>query len=242
MRKHLLLASLVLGLCVSSPSQAATVSTVLTFDTPSSTSNRLTLALPDVSTTTDVSGTIVATLEMDINTGVIQSIELTGGSLTSSDWSMTTAALAPAVASLDLAATGSVGTGDSDSSTTVTGTSFDATEHYLLLTGGSVALNPPIAAAVDLLDTEIRGNGNGTLTSTLNGGFYDIVFSMDIDDQHDLSGLPLQITGNLVARGQVSAVPEPTSFLALASAAGAFLVRRNCKSKRESSRTAAELS
>ena len=201
---------------------AALVTTTLTFDTPTAAVNRLALTLLDGATTTDVSGTLIARLDMDTTTGVVTSLELDGGLVSTTDWSMTITGVGLTTG------VGGVGTGDTTlPATLLAGNNFDATRHFVALTGGTVT--PGAAPTVNLAGTDIEGFGTGTLTSTLNGGVFDIVFSMQINDDEEVVGQNLNISGTLTARGQVVAVPEPSSSLVLVGslALGAFYRRRS---------------
>ena len=63
-----------LAVCLQPLANAALVTTTLTFDTPTAAVNRLALTLLDGATTTDVSGTLIARLDMDTTTGVVTSL------------------------------------------------------------------------------------------------------------------------------------------------------------------------
>ncbi|QDT02261.1 hypothetical protein K227x_06340 [Rubripirellula lacrimiformis] len=234
MKMRFLLAALAIAVSACSTSQAAIVTTELTFDTPDSVNNTLDLSLFGSTAETQITGKIIALLEINTSTGVISSFKLDGGSLTTSAWTMNIP-----VANMSLDTSVANGTGGSDTGdpintfSEVTGSTFDATHHFIHLTSGTVEVTTVAPASTDTLEldnTDIPGIGNGTITSTLNGGVYDIVFSMDIDDMQELSpGASLLISGGLLARGQVTAVPEPTSAVALAGIVGACVLYRRRK-------------
>ncbi|MCA9136417.1 MAG: PEP-CTERM sorting domain-containing protein, partial [Planctomycetales bacterium] len=193
------------------------VSTVLTLDAASPVANTFDLALADGFDQSTISGTMNADIDIDFLTGAISSINLTGGSLVASGWSMNVTGIGP------LNATPSDATADTiPVLSLVSGTSFDATEHRIQLLNGTV--NP---VGVGLGGTNIEGSGTGSLTSTLNGGQYDIVFSMDVNDTEVFPpGVNLTIMGTVVARGSITAIPEPTAAIALCAMVAGLGMRR----------------
>ncbi|WP_182870699.1 PEP-CTERM sorting domain-containing protein [Stieleria mannarensis] len=213
-----------------SPLHGATVRTILTLDPSTPTVNTLDLALsaggfPIGSSVTELSGTINAEIEIDFETGVISSLNLTGGDLISSDWTMENVPTGnpnDPTETMTLNAVGTTATADTTpASSAVNGGAFSGTEHLILLTGGTVS---PVN--VTLAGTEISGSGTGTLTATKSGDLYDLFFSMGISDTETLAGGDLAITGTMVARGTVTAIPEPTAALALSFAVAGIVLRR----------------
>ncbi|MCO8121226.1 PEP-CTERM sorting domain-containing protein [Stieleria sp. TO1_6] len=225
MRKSAVFASIALMLASCTVSKAALVTTVLTLDAASPSVNTLDLTLFNINpvvqlgtTQTVLSGSIIAEIEINRDSGEITSVNLNGGTILGSTWSM----LVPALGTT-LTGTGTAGTADTDPDTTsvdING-NFNAAPHRITLTGGEV--NP---GGTQLAGTDIDGSGLGLITSTLNGDQWDIAFQMAIDDSELLAGSNLVIQGNLVARGSVTAIPEPTSTLALTTFAGCLVFRR----------------
>lgn len=237
MKKSAFLFGLAFVLFHCSVSRGAVVSTILTLDAPSPASNTLALnlalgATPLGSANTELTGTLLADIDIDQTTGVISSFRLTGGDMVGSDWSMLT------VLGFTINTTGTTATGGTDTDldpapptspnpSVVTGGNFNGAEHFIMLTGGTSASTdavPPFS--VPLADTPISGAGTGTLTSTLNGGQYDLVFSLGINDTEALGGGDLNIVGAVTATGSVTAIPEPTGFFALVSLVVGVAVRR----------------
>ena len=211
------------GIVFATPSSpAALVSTTFTLIAPSAPSNELSLTLLDGMDTTQLSGTFQATLDIDQVTGTITSIDMTAGSIVTSDWNMTVTGIGAVVGS-GINATVDTPTPPGG----VTGTTFNATQHQVILNTGLVtaAGNPVQDFATTPLP--IPGTGNGTITSTLNGGVFDISLDMPINSTQVVAGQNLLIVGNLVGTAQVTAVPEPSSVFVLALfAAGFGLVRK----------------
>ena len=221
--------AILLSLTFALRAQGEVVSTILTLDAATPTANTINLALlgpGDVQVgTTGVStqsGTIQADINIDRSTGEITFLDLTGGNIIGSPW---TIAGVPVVG--DIVATQTTATADTipgaPTFSVVTNDSFAANEHLIQLTSGTASSN---LGTTNLGNTDIPGSGNGSLTSTRNGSQFDIVFSMDIDSVQDFDGQNLAITGTVVARGSVTAIPEPTSVFALAGIATLAFVRR----------------
>ena len=110
--------------------------------------------------------------------------------------------------------------------TAVTGNAFNAEGHFIRLTGGFAQ-----PGNVPLANTDIEGTGNGMLTSNLVGGQHQIVFSMDVDDSEPfpvpgVGTIDLLITGTVVGRTQITAIPEPSGLAALTMLGGYVAVRR----------------
>lgn len=186
---------------------AALVNTTFSLVSPSAPTNELSLNLLDGATTTQLSGTFQATLDINQVTGVITSLELTGGSIVTTDWTMNVTGIgvvdgAGITATVDTPAPPSG----------VTGTAFNATENLVILNSGIVTAggNPVQNFATEPLN--IPGTGNGIITSTPNGGVFDISFNLPINSTQVIAGQNLLIVGNLVAEAQINAVPEPSSF------------------------------
>ena len=227
-RKTLVIALLV-SLTFALPAQGEVVSTILTLDAPTPTVNTINLALlgpGDIQVgTTGVSsqtGTIEANINIDRSTGEITFLDLTGGNIIGSPW---TIAGVPGLG--DIVATATTATADTipgaPNFSVVTNSSFVAAEHLIQLTGGTANSD---LGTTNLAPADIPGSGNGSLTSTLNGDQFDIVFSMDIDNVQDFDGQNMAITGTIVARGSVTAIPEPSGTMALATLACTAMVRR----------------
>ncbi|MCA9133329.1 MAG: hypothetical protein KDA45_09250 [Planctomycetales bacterium] len=219
---------LALGILLGSVTAAARADWVpltLTLDAANSSTNQLSLLIAGATpATTDLSGTIDAAIDIDWGTGAITGLELTGGTITSTPWSITI----PLVGTAQSSGVGA--TTDTPSPPGgVTGTTFTASEHQLILNSGEVTLNGASIAGGNFGTTplEIDGTGDGTLTATAAaGGAYDIFLSMRVDQQESVGGVPLQIAGNVVARGTVTAIPEPASCLLLSLAGCAALFQR----------------
>ncbi|MCS7470919.1 PEP-CTERM sorting domain-containing protein [Stieleria sp. ICT_E10.1] len=226
MKTFAFVTSLLFVLTQGASSHGALVSTILTLDAATPTVNTLDLSLsvtemgmviPLGASATELSGTMNAEIEIDFATGVISSLNLTGGTLIGSEWSMANVPTGnpnDPTETMTLVGAGTTATADTiPASSAVAGGNFNGTEHLIPLTGGTVA---PVG--VTLAGTDINGSGTGTLTATKNGDQYDLFFSMDIVDSETLAGGDLGITGTLVARGTVTAIPEPTAALALMAA------------------------
>ncbi|QDV43984.1 hypothetical protein Enr13x_38450 [Stieleria neptunia] len=230
MRKFAFVTSLLFALTQGASSHGARVSTILTLDAATPTVNTLDLSLsamgfPLGASATELSGTMNAEIEIDFATGVISSLNFTGGTMFGSEWSMAgvpTGNPTNPTETMTLVGAGTTATADTiPASSDVDGGNFDGTEHLIPLTGGTVS---PVG--VTLAGTDINGGGTGTLTATKNGDQYDLFFSMDIVDSETLDAGDLDITGTLVARGTVTAIPEPTGAFALMVVVGGVLVRR----------------
>ncbi len=218
MKKTTLYGFLALLLLQCATSQAAIVTTVLTLDPASPTSNRLSLNLLDGASFTDLVGTIIADIDIDLVTGEISSINLTGGSMTASAWSMNV----PALGGLTVSATQADATADTiPALSLVTGTTFAGSENQIQLTSGEVIPGPEPLAGVNII-----GSGNGSILSMLNGGLHDIEMTLNIDDTQIVSGQNLNILGSVVARSSITAIPEPSGILALTGLACGVFVRR----------------
>ena len=216
----------VVGMMLFTPTVAKADIVGVTFGltAPSATENRLALSLLGGSTFTDLTGTFYAEIDIDLTTGVVSSIDIISGSIVASDWSMITGigtvSGTPSDATMDTIPALSA----------VTAGTFAADEQVISLIGGTVSA--PGAGfsqdfAVDPLS--IPGSGIGTISSTLNSGVFNLVFSLPIDDQQTIApGANLSILGSLVATGSVSAVPEPSSLMLLCGSAcvGGFYRRR----------------
>jgi len=209
---------------------AATVSTIFTLDPATAAANRLTLSIGGGSADTDLSGTIDALIEIDFATGVISSLEFVGGGITTTDWLI---ASVPALGGASLETEGSTAT--ADSTPPLTGVdpagNFDATEHLILLTGGTTtARNVPLTdgpVETSLANTPIPGTGTGTLLATRSGDQFDLVLTMNINETLSLVDQDLNILGSVVAQGSITAIPEPAMSFALCGAvAGLCLTRR----------------
>ena len=201
-----LLSFLLLLLSTTSSARAALVATTLTLDAATATENRIGLNFPvlGAATTTDISGTIEATIDIDQMTGVITSIDLTGGSIAFTDWTLDTPIGT-------FTGTGTTGTTNTPTPPgLVVGSMFNAADHQVLLTGGVV--NP---GNNNVAGTEVNGSGMGTLVANLNGSVFDVVLTLPVNETNTELGTTLVITGNVVARGQIAVVPEPSSSLAL---------------------------
>ena len=186
---------------------------------------------------TDVTGTIIAELEIDLASGVIGSINLIGGDMTATGWMMMDVDLTAAmlgvvdITSTEASATAAtIPTAPAVPPTTVTETKFAAADQFIRLTSGTVSvvtqLPAPVVPPTPLAGTDIPGTGDGTINSMLDGDQYDIFFSMNIDNTQLISGLPLSIMGTVVGRGTVSAVPEPTCAFALLGLFTGVAIRR----------------
>lgn len=224
--------ALVLSICGGSIARAELVTFTLNLDAPSAAGNRLNLALLGGATTTDLTGTMSALVDINRATGIISTWELlfngASPSITSSDWTLTAAAPVGAVngtnirASMDTTVVAS----------TVTAGTVPATEQQIRLVAGTVTA-PAIGFTDTFLPTapdsvDIPGTAPVTITSTLNAGLgaYDIVFRMPINNSQNIApGADLLITGTVIARGQI-AVPEPTSALLLCITGSVFAFRR----------------
>ena len=217
MKKSILLASVALVLTQCAVSQAALVTTVLTLDAtvgdgPAPSDNRLNLSFLTGTATTDLSGTMIADIEINQVTGEIDFFNFVGGSMIGTAWSMTGLA----------SSTASTATADTiPAFSDVTGTSFNAAENRIRLLSGTVS-----PGAIPLAGTDIEGSGTGMITSTLNGGVFDIFFTMNIDDSETIPPSTLGIVGTVVARGTITAVPEPTCAIALTGLIAGVLLRR----------------
>jgi hypothetical protein len=204
----------------------------LTLDAPAANSNRLDLGLAGGSAQTDLSGTLLAELEIDLATGVIGSLNLVGGDMVATGWSMQNVNLGPPVGEVDISSTEATATSatlptpPATPPSAVTGTQFVATDQFIRLTSGTVTISSPLVPDENLAGTDIPGTGNGTITSTLNGDHYDVFFTMNIDDSQPISGVPLSIVGTIVARGTVTAIPEPSSAIALTALFAGFAYNR----------------
>ncbi|MDV6030444.1 MAG: PEP-CTERM sorting domain-containing protein [Phycisphaera sp. RhM] len=230
MKKIAFVTGFLFALTQGASSHAALVSTILTLDAATPTVNTLDLTLSAMGTplgasATELSGTMNAEIEIDFATGVISSLNFTGGNLVGSEWSMAgvpTGNPNDPTETMTLVGAGTTATADTiPASSAVAGGSFAGNEHLIPLTGGTVA---PVN--VTLAGTDINGGGTGTLTATKNGDQYDLFFSMDIVDSETLAGGDLGITGTLVARGAVTAIPEPSGALALMVVVAGVVVRR----------------
>ena len=206
---------------------------VLGLNTPSPTANRLALGFASGNTTSDMSGTIVANIDINRVTGVISSLDFTGGLITTTNWTMNTT-FGP------LSGTNIVATIDTTPvapGSSVSAGNFNATEQLLILNGGSV--NLPAAEFTQNFATtplNIPGAGTGSLTSVLNNGVFNLAFSMPINNTQVLQGQNLTIVGSLQATGQVTAVPEPGSIVLCGLAAiGGLAVRRRAAVRRKQS-------
>ena len=85
--------SKLLGTCAiviltSSLVRADIISVTMTLNTPSPTANRLALGFAGGSATSDMSGTIIANIDINRVTGVISSLDFTGGLITTTNWTM----------------------------------------------------------------------------------------------------------------------------------------------------------
>jgi len=203
-------------------SLAAPVTTVLTLDAPGA-DNRLELTINDASTTSDLTGTVDAEIEINRITGEITSFQFVGGDLLSTGWSMTPTI--DDVGPVPVSTTDSMAiAGTTPDTSAVNSGTFDPEDHFLELTSGTISPGPePLAG------TEIAGGGIGTINSTRNGDQFDIVLSMGINDIEDFSGAELSIVGNMVARGSVTAIPEPSSHVLLVGVGICLANRRRRK-------------
>jgi len=226
-----LLGTCALVLLTSSLVQADIISVTMTLSTPSPTANRLALGFAGGNTTSDMSGTIIANIDINRVTGVISSLDFTGGLITTTNWTMNTG-FGP-FSGTNIVAT--MDTTPAAPGSTVTAGSFNATEQLLILNGGIASL--PAAAFTQNFATTplpIPGAGTGSLTSVLNNGVFDLAFSMPINNTQVLQGQNLTIVGSIVATGQVTAVPEPGSIMLCGLAAiGGLAVRRRAAVRRK---------
>ncbi len=233
MRNRFLAASLIVLLAQCSSVNAAIVSTVLTLDGPSPAANTMGLQfvipgdpVTPVGTPAQalLSGTMFADIDIDLVTGVISSVELTGGNMLSTGWTVTGVPGLGSISATDSNATAGtvINANPPPDFRTVTGSTFDATGHFIRLTSGVAT-----PGDVSLADTFIEGSGLGTITSTLNNGQHEIVFSMNVNDTEPFpGGLNLQITGTVLGRTQITAIPEPSGLAMLLAIGGISLYRR----------------
>ena len=221
--------SKLLGTCAiviltSSLVRADIISVTMTLNTPSPTANRLALGFAGGSATSDMSGTIIANIDINRVTGVISSLDFTGGLITTTNWTMNTT-FGP-FSGTNIVAT--MDTTPAAPGSSVTAGNFNATEQLLILNGGTA--NLPAAAFTQNFATDplsIPGIGTGSLTSNLNNGVFNLAFSMPLNNTQVLQGQNLTIVGTIVATGQVTAVPEPGSIVLCGLAAiGGLAVRR----------------
>ncbi len=226
-----LLGTFALVLLTSSLVRADIISVTMTLNTPSPTANRLALGFGGGNTTSDASGTIVANIDINRVTGVISSLDFTGGSITTTNWTMNTA-FGP-FSGTNIVAT--MDTTPAAPGSSVTAGNFDATEQLLVLNGGIASL--PAAGFTQnfaTLPLPIPGAGTGSMTSVLIGGEFFLAFSMPINNTQVIQGQNLTIVGSLEARGQVTAVPEPGSIVLCGLAAiGGLAVRRRAAVRRK---------
>lgn len=228
----------ILGTCAlvmltSSLVRADIISVTMTLNTPSPTANRLALEFGGGNTTSDMFGTIIANIDINRVTGVISSLEFTGGSITTTNWTMNTA-FGP-FSGTNIVAT--MDTTPAAPGSSVSAGNFNATEQLLILNGGIASL-PAAAFTQDFATTPlpIPGAGTGSLTSTLNNGVFNLAFSMPINDIQVIQGQNLTIVGSLQATGQVTAVPEPGSIVLCGLAAiGGLAARRRAAVRRKQS-------
>ena len=139
---------LVLSVCGGSIARAELVTFTLNLDAPSVASNRLNLALLGGSTTSDLTGTMSALVDINRATGVISTWELlfngASPSITSSDWTLTAGAPVGAVNGTNIRA--SMDT--TVPASTVSGGTVPAAEQQIRLVAGTVT-----APAINFSDT-----------------------------------------------------------------------------------------
>ncbi len=231
MNVNKLLGACALVLLTSSLVRADIISVTMTLSTPSPTANQLALGFAGGNTTSDMSGTIIASIDINRVTGVISSLDFTGGSISTTNWTMGTT-FGP-FSGTNIVAT--MDTTPAAPGSSVTAGSFNATEQLLILNGGIA--NLPAAAFTQNFATDplsIPGVGTGSLTSTLNDGVFNLAFSMPINNTQVLQGQNLTIVGTMIATGKVTAVPEPGSIVLCGLAAiGGLAVRRRAAVRRK---------
>ena len=173
-----LLGTCALVLLTSSGVRADIVSVTMNLNTPSTGANRLSLGFLDGSTTSDMFGTITADININRTTGVISSLVFTGGLISTTNWTINTQS--GLLLGTDIVAT--MGTTLPAPGSTVTSGTFDATEQFLNVNGGTAAL-PAVGFSQDFGTDpfDIPGTGVGSITSTLNNGVFNLAFSMAID-------------------------------------------------------------
>lgn len=228
-----LLGTCALVLLTSSLARADIISVTMTLNTPSPNANRLALGFGGGNTTSDMSGTIVANIDINRVTGVISSLDFTGGLINTTNWTMSTA-FGPFTGTNIVATMDTIPAAPGSS---VTAGSLNATEQLLILNGGTANL-PDASFTQNFATTPllIPGAGTGSMSSVLFDGKFLLAFSMPINNTQVIQGENLTIAGSLVARGQVTAVPEPGSIVLCGLAAiGGLAVRRRAAIRRKQS-------
>ena len=204
-------------------SHGALVATNFTVGVPSASSNRLTLSLLDDSTTTDLSGSFQAILDINQFTGAISSLELTTGNIATTDWTLMPTGVGT-ISTLNNSATVDTPAPPDP----VIGNSFDSSAHQVIINSGTLLRNGGVMQDFSVTPLVIPGFGSGTITSTPGTGVFDISIRLGINSTQQILGQNLNVAGDLVATGQVSAVPEPTSIALFSLVCGrlAFCRRR----------------
>lgn len=217
--------------------RAELVTFTLTLDAPSAAGNRLNLSLLGGATTSDLTGTFNAQVDIDRVTGVVSSLDLLDvgvPTITSSDWVINAAMIG------QVNGTGILATMDTNGApSAVTGGTFLASQQRLRLIAGSVTI-PSILYSDTFSTTNtvnipgIDAPGTGSLIATLDAGMglFNLVFTLPINNSQEIQpGADLQIVGNVVARGQIMAVPEPGSLAGL-GVLGCLVVSRRWRRRK----------
>ena len=155
-----LLGTCVLVFLTSSLVRADIISVTMNLNTPSPTANRLALGFAGGNTASDLSGTIVANIDINLVTGVISSLEFTGGLINTTNWTMNTNF--GSFSGTNIVAT--MDTTPPAPGSSVAAGNFNATEQLLILNGGTANL-PAVSFTQNFATTplEISGAGTGSL-------------------------------------------------------------------------------
>jgi len=178
------------------------------------------------SDTTDLSGNMLIELDLDLS-GAVSEFQMLGGSYTGTDWAIAI----PDAGSLTAQNTG--GTFETpDGLSAVTGSEFTGSDHNVVADQGLVTLgSETVVQDLEVDPLRIPGTNTGKLILTPSGAprEFDVRLELPVSFSGPVPGATLGLSGNIIAEGSVTAVPEASGVLLLSligGGAGLFEARR----------------